>query len=65
MAQPIYYVYDKITGEFAGSGITPIKNSDYDCTTIAVTGENLKKTSEPSHKLRWNGSLWETKAISI
>jgi len=65
MAQQIYYVYDKKTGEFAGSGTVLIKNSDYDCTIIAPTEEELGKTSEPSYKLKWNGSSWGTEAISI
>lgn len=48
----IYYVYHKITGEFAGSGETPIDNEEFASTT-----EPPRHSSE--QKTVWDGDAWK------
>jgi hypothetical protein len=63
MAQKIYYVYDKATGEFAGSGTPFIDDDTHGCTTTAPN-QAIDKTTKPEHKLKWNGENWVTEQIT-
>lgn len=51
--QPIYYVYEKATGFFAGSGTPFFDDEVYGCVTIP----NPPYTSM-THQCRWTGEEW-------
>lgn len=58
MAKKIYYVYNRATGEFAGSGTPFIDNDTHGCTIVAPDQAVVRETTEPKHKLKWNSNSW-------
>ena len=52
----IYYVYEKATGIFAGSGIIPINNEKYESTIVVPpkeSGEKVAKFDKLAGKWSW------------
>lgn len=54
----IYYVFDRLTGEFAGSGTPFFDNEQHGCTEIA-TPDYDHATQIPV----WNGDNWDLKEL--
>jgi hypothetical protein len=51
----IYYVYEKATGIYAGSGVEPINNEKYESTTIPLkeSVEKVVKFDKLAGKWSW------------
>jgi hypothetical protein len=51
---PIFYVYDKVTGEFAGSGTPQIEDDKYASTTVAPSADLVEP---PRPKLKFDKAM--------
>lgn len=49
----IYYVFSKLTSEFAGSGTPFFDDEIYGCTEVAAP-----QYDEQTQKLLWDGNNW-------
>ena len=56
METPIYYHYNKTTGEYGGSGITNIEDETWGSTLIAPPEPPLAPV------LSWDGNAWSWSA---
>lgn len=54
----IYYVFSKLTSEYAGSGTPYFDDEFYGCTEVPAPAYN-EYTEIPT----WNGNEWDIKAI--
>ncbi len=55
----IYYVFEKKTGRFAGSGVTPIKTATHDCTTTPPN--EAVAEAEEVMDWQWKDDAWSRK----
>ena len=54
----IYYVYNKTTGEFAGSGVHPINDSKYSSTTTPPSATLKVKLEPVATKIYFDSGAW-------